>query len=128
MFAVPGAEKSLAGIPISSFSYVDLVEGYIKYIQLTHRDVEPEKDTVYIRISDGFLSSPAHLVNITIRPMNDEVPLVYTQHLSVLQGSFTKVLNSSLSVTDGDTSPDQLYIRLESPPQKGNISQWYLYN
>ena len=53
--------------------------------------------------------------------MNDEVPLVHTHHLSVLQGSFAKVLNSSLSVTDEDTTPDQLYIRLENLPQKGNF-------
>ncbi|GIZ02709.1 extracellular matrix protein 3, partial [Caerostris extrusa] len=71
---IPGAENDLAGIPISSFPYIDLVEGYIKYMQVGHQGVEPEQDTVYIRITDGKLSSHQELVNITIRPINDETP------------------------------------------------------
>lgn len=121
-FSVPGAEKSLAGIPISSFSYIDLVEGYIKYIQITHRDVEPEKDTVHIRISDGYLSSPAHLVNITIKPTNDEAPVLATHHISLLHGSFAKISNLSLSVSDGDTPANQLFIQVIQPPKRGNFS------
>lgn len=116
---VPGAEKTLDGIPISSFSYIDLVEGYIKYIQISHQGVEPENDAVYIRITDGHLSSPTYRVNITIKPIDDEIPHILTQPLFVLQGSFAKVLNSTLAVFDGDTSSDQLHISLDNSPQKG---------
>ncbi|GIY35545.1 extracellular matrix protein FRAS1 [Caerostris darwini] len=118
---IPGAENDLAGIPISSFPYIDLVEGYIKYMQVGHQGVEPEQDTVYIRITDGKLSSHQELVNITIRPINDETPHVFIDVLTVPVGSYAKITNSSLSVMDADTKADQLVITFDDLPKSGVI-------
>ncbi|GFY74626.1 extracellular matrix protein FRAS1 [Trichonephila inaurata madagascariensis] len=120
---IPGAENDLAGIPISSFPYIDLVEGYIKYMQAGHQGMEPEQDTVYIRIDDGRLSSPQQLLNITIRPVNDETPHVFSDVLFVHVGSYAKITNSTLSVVDADTKPEQLIITFEDLPKSGVIKK-----
>ncbi|XP_071043236.1 extracellular matrix organizing protein FRAS1 [Parasteatoda tepidariorum] len=118
---IPGAENSLAGIPISSFPYIDLIEGFVKYIQTAHHGVEPERDSVYIHINDGYLSSSSHLLNITIKPMNDETPHVFTDYVIVDFGRYTKISNSSFSVIDVDTKPDDLEISILNPPQQGSV-------
>ncbi|GBN30546.1 Extracellular matrix protein FRAS1 [Araneus ventricosus] len=120
---IPGAENDLAGIPISAFPYIDLVEGYIKYMQVGHQGVEPEQDTVLIYLTDGRLTSSQQLVNITIRPMNDETPHVFTDILSVPVGGYAKITNSTLSVVDADTTPEQLIITLDDPPKFGVIKK-----
>ncbi|GFS77940.1 extracellular matrix protein FRAS1 [Nephila pilipes] len=118
---IPGAENDLAGIPISSFPYIDLVEGYIKYMQAGHQEMEPEQDTVYIRITDGRLSSSQQLLNITIRPVNDETPHIFTDILFVPVGSYAKITNATLSMIDADTKPEQLIITFEDLPKSGVI-------
>ncbi|XP_054717496.1 extracellular matrix organizing protein FRAS1-like [Uloborus diversus] len=118
---IPGLELSLSGIPISVFPYIDLVEGYIKYIQLSHLGVEPEKDTILIHITDGHLLSETHLVNIIIKPVNDETPHLFTDTLTVHQGGYAKVLNSTIFVLDADTSPNNLLIQFNNLTRMGSL-------
>ncbi|KFM66221.1 Extracellular matrix protein FRAS1, partial [Stegodyphus mimosarum] len=71
-----------------------------------HKGLEPERDTVHIRITDGHLSSKVHVVNITIKPINDESPHIFTDSLFVKQGGYAKITNSTLFIVDTDTKPE----------------------
>lgn len=82
--------------------------------------MEPEHDSMYIYVDDGHLYSDTHRVNITIRPVNDEVPHVFTDYLLVPSGGYAKILNATLSVIDGDTNSEHISITFDSLPQKGN--------
>ncbi|KAG8187463.1 hypothetical protein JTE90_009532 [Oedothorax gibbosus] len=120
---IVGAETSMIRLPVSSFPYVDLVEGYIQYIMTGNRGLEPEQDTMYIYVDDGHLNSDTHRVNITIRPVNDETPHIFTDSLFVPVGGYAKILNSTLAVVDGDTTAEHITVTFDSLPHRGILKK-----
>ncbi|KAM9425545.1 FRAS1-related extracellular matrix protein 1a [Pholidichthys leucotaenia] len=116
----PGFEKSNTGISIESFSYKDILEGHVNYVQSRHQRMEPTADQFMLRVSDGRRSSAHVPFFIIIKPTNDEVPEFVAHDITVREGEM-KQLSSSLHAMDLDIPRDVLLFSVVRPPQHGSI-------
>lgn len=67
----------------ASFSYKDIVEGHVNYVQSRHQRMEPTADQFMICVSDGKHSSAHVPFYIIINPTNDEVPEFVARNITV---------------------------------------------
>lgn len=73
----------------ASFSYKDITDGHVNYVQSRHQRVEPTADHLMLCVSDGKHSSAHVSFYIIINPTNDEVPELVAHDITV---SFYQVL------------------------------------
>lgn len=67
----------------ASFSYRDIIDGHVNYVQSRHQRVEPTADQFKLYVSDGKHTS-AHLpFYIIIKPTNDEIPEFVAHNITV---------------------------------------------
>lgn len=67
----------------ASFSYRDIVDGHVNYVQSRHQRVEPTADQFKLSVSDGVRTS-AHLpFYVIIKATNDEIPEFLAHNISV---------------------------------------------
>ncbi|RVE60115.1 hypothetical protein OJAV_G00177700 [Oryzias javanicus] len=114
----PGFEKSNTGISIASFSYKDVIEGHINYVQSRHQKMEPTADQFLLRVSDGTRSSANVPFHVIINPTNDEVPDIVANNITVPEGGMKRLV---LHATDLDVPKNLLLITVVTPPQHGSI-------
>ncbi|XP_060791413.1 FRAS1-related extracellular matrix protein 1a isoform X1 [Neoarius graeffei] len=117
----PGFEKSNMGISIASFSYRDVMNGHINYVQSRHRRFEPTADQFMLYISDGKHQSSAIPFYIIIKPINDESPDFLARNISVREGDMKELDASIINAVDLDVPRDQLTFRIIQQPQHGVI-------
>lgn len=103
----PGFEKSNTGISIgkyhantctqpsceqrhdhmlslpASFSYRDIINGHVNYVQSRHQRVEPTADQFKLYVSDGQRTSAHVPFYIIIKPTNDEIPEFVAHNITV---------------------------------------------
>ncbi|XP_013794564.2 extracellular matrix protein FRAS1-like [Limulus polyphemus] len=116
-----GLEMQAAGIPVSSFPMEDVMNRYIRYNQIDHRNKEPTEDAFLFHVTDGLLESPISRINVSIQLENDEPPVIFVEPLPVVRKGFIVVRNSSLYAGDIDTSPEDLLFTLVNPPKYGTL-------
>uniref|UniRef100_A0A8C6MF79 FRAS1-related extracellular matrix protein 1 n=1 Tax=Nothobranchius furzeri TaxID=105023 RepID=A0A8C6MF79_NOTFU len=118
----PGFEKSNTGVSIASFSYKDVVEGHINYVQSRHQREEPTADHLMLCVSDGKHSSAHVPFYIIINPTNDEAPEFVTQNITVQEGEAKQLDSSVLHAVDLDIPKNVLLFTVVRPPQHGSIT------
>ncbi|XP_045921786.1 FRAS1-related extracellular matrix protein 1a [Micropterus dolomieu] len=117
----PGFEKSNMGISIASFSYKDIVEGHVNYVQSRHQRMEPTADQFMICVSDGKHSSAHVPFYIIINPTNDEVPEFVARNITVREGEMKQLNSSVLHAMDLDVPKNILLFSVVKAPKHGSI-------
>uniref|UniRef100_A0A3P9C444 Fras1 related extracellular matrix 1a n=1 Tax=Maylandia zebra TaxID=106582 RepID=A0A3P9C444_9CICH len=119
----PGFEKSNTGVSTASFSYKDITEGHVNYVQSRHQRVEPTADHLMLCVSDGKHSSAHVSFYIIINPTNDEVPELVAHNITVHEGQMKRLDSSVLHATDLDIPKNVLLFSVATPPRHGSISK-----
>uniref|UniRef100_A0A8C5DE64 FRAS1-related extracellular matrix protein 1-like n=1 Tax=Gouania willdenowi TaxID=441366 RepID=A0A8C5DE64_GOUWI len=117
----PGSEKSNVGQSITTFSYQDVMEGNIRYVQSRHQGLEPTADHFLLRVSDGKHSSTQVPFYVIIVPSNDETPRFTANNVTVLEGERVQLDSSVFYADDDDVPEDVLLLSVIEPPQHGTI-------
>ncbi|XP_060887337.1 FRAS1-related extracellular matrix protein 1a [Labrus mixtus] len=117
----PGFEKSNTGISIASFSYKDIMDGHVNYVQSRHQRMEPTADQFMLCVSDGKHSSAHVPFYIIITPTNDEVPEFEARNFTVREGEMKQLDSSVLRAMDLDVPQNVLRFSVVKPPQHGSI-------
>ncbi|XP_071370696.1 FRAS1-related extracellular matrix protein 1a, partial [Centroberyx affinis] len=117
----PGFEKSNMGISIASFSYKDIIDGHVNYVQSRHQRMEPTADQFMLCLSDGKHSSADVPFYIIISPTNDEIPEFVARNITVREGEMKELDSSILNAVDLDVPKNELLFSVVKPPQHGSI-------
>ncbi|XP_069576815.1 FRAS1-related extracellular matrix protein 1-like isoform X3 [Brachyistius frenatus] len=117
----PGFEKSNTGISIDSFSYKDIIEGHVNYVQSRHQRMEPTTDQFMLCASDGKHRSAHIPFYILISPTNDEIPEFVAHNITVQEGEMKQLDLSVLHATDLDVPKNVLLFSIDKLPQHGSI-------
>nr|XP_046236498.1 FRAS1-related extracellular matrix protein 1a isoform X2 [Scatophagus argus] len=117
----PGFEKSNTGISIASFSYKDIIDGYVNYVQSRHQRMEPTADQFMLCVSDGKRSSAHVPFYIIINPTNDEIPEFVAHNITVREGEMKQLDSSVLHAMDLDVPKNILHFSVVKAPQHGSI-------
>lgn len=67
----------------ASFSYKDIINGHVNYVQSRHERMEPTADQFMLCVSDGKHTSAFVPFYIIISPTNDEVPEFISRNITV---------------------------------------------
>uniref|UniRef100_A0A8C1Q2N5 FRAS1-related extracellular matrix protein 1 n=1 Tax=Cyprinus carpio TaxID=7962 RepID=A0A8C1Q2N5_CYPCA len=117
----PGFEKSNMGISIASFTYRDVLNGHINYVQSRHQRIEPTTDQLMLHVSDGKQQSSSVPFYIIIHPTNDEIPEFLARNITVREGDMKELDSSILSAVDLDVPRERLMFSIVQQPQHGSI-------
>ncbi|KAL7880187.1 hypothetical protein SRHO_G00024410 [Serrasalmus rhombeus] len=117
----PGFEKSNMGISIASFSYRDVLNQHINYVQSRHQRTEPTTDQFMLCVSDGKHQSSAIPFYIIINPTNDEAPDFLARNFTVREGDMKELDPSIVNAVDLDIPRDRLTFTIIQQPQHGAI-------
>uniref|UniRef100_H2YA41 C-type lectin domain-containing protein n=1 Tax=Ciona savignyi TaxID=51511 RepID=H2YA41_CIOSA len=113
----PGYEKVI-GKRTNSFTYDQLMSGYIRYVQSQHQGMEPTSDQFSIRASDGDHLSAQVPFLISITPMNDEAPVLIVQNITCNEGEMAPL---TLVVDDMDSPHDHVMVVVTEAPTHGMV-------
>ncbi|XP_061108114.1 FRAS1-related extracellular matrix protein 1a isoform X1 [Conger conger] len=117
----PGFEKSNMGISIGTFSYKDVMNGHINYVQSRHQRIEPTKDQFMVCVSDGKHRSADTPFYIIISPINDEIPEFLARNITVREGDMKELDPTVLNAVDLDVPHNDLVFSVVQQPQHGMI-------
>ncbi|KAM9335623.1 FRAS1-related extracellular matrix protein 1a [Symphorus nematophorus] len=117
----PGFEKSNTGISIASFSYKDIMDGHVNYVQSRHQRMEPTADQFMLCVSDGKHTSAHVPFYIIINPTNDEIPEFVARNITVQEGDMKQLDSSVLHAMDLDVPKNVLRFSVVKAPQHGAI-------
>ncbi|XP_063962437.1 FRAS1-related extracellular matrix protein 1-like [Lytechinus pictus] len=117
----PGFEKSNAGKPITSFTFQDITDGNINFVQSPSSRMEPISDSFMLYVTDGEHSSPNVTFVVNITPQNDEVPTLTVRNFTVHEGSFFKIRTDTINANDLDIPMDMLMFSIVRAPEHGMI-------
>uniref|UniRef100_A0A803TDN2 Calx-beta domain-containing protein n=1 Tax=Anolis carolinensis TaxID=28377 RepID=A0A803TDN2_ANOCA len=117
----PGYEKTNVGLNISVFTFQNLQDGYINYVQSKHENLEPISDGFMVSVSDGLHKSIAMPFYIVIVPVNDETPQLKLRNITVMEGNIVAMGPDTINVEDFDIPQDPLRFYIVTPPWHGLI-------
>ncbi|XP_030844618.1 FRAS1-related extracellular matrix protein 1-like isoform X2 [Strongylocentrotus purpuratus] len=117
----PGFEKSNAGKPVTSFTFKDITDGNINFVQSLSTRLEPISDSFLLYVTDGEHSSPNVTFVVNITPQNDEVPTLTVRNFTVHEGSFFKIRTDTINANDLDIPMDMLMFSILRAPEHGMI-------
>nr|XP_057934070.1 FRAS1-related extracellular matrix protein 1a isoform X2 [Doryrhamphus excisus] len=117
----PGFEKSNMGVSIDSFSYSDVIDGKVNYVQSWHQKTEPTTDQFVLCASDGQFSSGRFAFSIVVKPTNDETPEFVAQNITVREGGMKHLDLTVFHVEDMDVPENVLLFRVVKHPWHGRI-------
>uniref|UniRef100_A0A8C2KCV2 FRAS1-related extracellular matrix protein 1 n=1 Tax=Cyprinus carpio TaxID=7962 RepID=A0A8C2KCV2_CYPCA len=117
----PGFEKSNTGISIASFTYRDVLNGHINYVQSRHQRIEPTTDQLMLHVSDGKQQSSSVPFYIIIHPTNDEIPDFLARNITVREGDVKELYPAIISAVDLDVPREHLMFSIVQQPQHGSI-------
>lgn len=87
---------------------------------LLFRNVEPRSDSLKFKVYERNISSEIITLNVKIRPVNDEAPVVkHPSTINVAEGRYM-ILNN-LAVVDADFPTDVLSVTVGRKPTFGDI-------
>ncbi|NXM95749.1 FREM1 protein, partial [Sylvia borin] len=61
--------------------------------------------------------------NITILPVDNQAPAVFTTHLRVEEGGMTPITEGHILISDADTKQEHLFLLLQRQPQHGVVER-----
>lgn len=70
---------------LACFTYRDVLNGHINYVQSRHQRMEPTTDQLMLHVSDGKQQSSSVPFYIIINPTNDEIPDFLARNITVSQ-------------------------------------------
>lgn len=108
---------------ISSFTFRDIRNRSISYVQHIHKGNEPTSDNFGVQCTDGLKTTGKARLRVTIHPRNDEEPIVYAGGLTVYEGGKTPINTTKLSVTDLDKPEDSIIFIITKEPKHGYITK-----
>ncbi|XP_078131977.1 FRAS1-related extracellular matrix protein 1a isoform X3 [Sander vitreus] len=117
----PGFEKSNTGISIASFTYKDIIDGHVNYVQSRHQRMEPTTDQFMLCVSDGIHSSAHVPFYVIINPTNDEIPQFVARNITVREGEMKQLDSSVLHAMDLDVPKNSMLFSVVRAPQHGSI-------
>ncbi len=80
----------------ASFSYKDIMDGHVNYVQSRHQRMEPTADQFMLCVSDGEHTSAHVPFYIIINPTNDEVPEFVARNFTVSLNESTRDHNKTV--------------------------------
>ncbi|KAG8178825.1 hypothetical protein JTE90_015378 [Oedothorax gibbosus] len=106
------------GKPAVSFTQQNIMSETVIYY---HDDSDSNRDSIHLRISDGFQSTHVKFP-ITIIPKDDNYPsLVINVGLKVREGGEAQMTSSLLRAVDQDTADELVMFVLTKPPASGTV-------
>ncbi|XP_014728412.1 PREDICTED: FRAS1-related extracellular matrix protein 1 [Sturnus vulgaris] len=120
---IPRLVKDPAALPVRSFTQHAVNYMKIAYMPPMH-DIGPEPQQVQFIFSvsnqhGGTLYGICF--NITILPVDNQAPQVFTTHLRVEEGGMTSITEEHILISDADTKQDRLFLLLQRQPQHGVV-------
>ncbi|XP_045849209.1 extracellular matrix organizing protein FRAS1 isoform X2 [Meles meles] len=108
------------GTQIRSFTQADLTSRNIQYVHSS--DSEKHSDAFSFTLSDG-IREVTQTFHITIRPVDDSLPVVRNLGLRVQEGVRKTITEFELKAVDADTEAGSVTFRLVQPPQHGSVER-----
>ncbi|KAI1888531.1 hypothetical protein AGOR_G00186130 [Albula goreensis] len=103
------------------FSYKDVMNGHINYVQSRHQRIEPTEDQFMLYVSDSSRRSVDTPFYIIISPVNDEVPEFLARNITVREGDMKELDPTILNAVDLDVPHNHLVFSVVQQPQHGQI-------
>ncbi|NWI59313.1 FREM1 protein, partial [Calyptomena viridis] len=120
---IPKLVKDPAALALQSFT-----QHAVNYMKVAYmpplQDIGPEPQQVQFIFSvrnqhGGTLYGICF--NITILPVDDQAPEVFTSHLRVEEGGLAPVTEGHILISDADTKQEHLFLLLRRQPQHGVV-------
>ncbi|XP_078258376.1 extracellular matrix organizing protein FRAS1 isoform X5 [Rhinoraja longicauda] len=108
------------GIKTGHFTQADLAARSIQYVHTS--DEEKHSDDFTFSVSDG-VNEVSQTFYITIRPVDDALPLVQIPGMRVQEGVRKTITEFELKATDADTESESLTFTIVQPPRHGTIER-----
>uniref|UniRef100_A0A8C0T909 Extracellular matrix organizing protein FRAS1 n=1 Tax=Canis lupus familiaris TaxID=9615 RepID=A0A8C0T909_CANLF len=108
------------GIQIRSFTQADLISQNIQYIHSS--ETEKHSDAFSFTLSDGS-SEVTQTFHITIRPVDDSLPVVQSLGMRVQEGVRKTITEFELKAVDADTEAESVTFTIVQPPRHGTIER-----
>ncbi|XP_075252227.1 FRAS1-related extracellular matrix protein 1-like isoform X3 [Convolutriloba macropyga] len=121
---VPGEviPKRLNMEDLPSFTYNDVKNMRLVYVQSKHKNVEPIADKIVVYATDGKQISDNYTMSIRIQPVSDENPQFEARNITVTENGFMVLDDIFLSARDLDKPADKLMFYIEEFPLHGYIT------
>ncbi|XP_060043899.1 extracellular matrix organizing protein FRAS1 isoform X2 [Erinaceus europaeus] len=108
------------GVQISSFTQADLMSRNIQYVHSS--ETEKHADIFSFSLSDG-VHEVAQTFHITLRPVDDSLPIVQSSGLRVQEGVRKTITEFELKAVDADTEAKSVTFTIVQPPRHGTIER-----
>uniref|UniRef100_A0A8C3QV42 FRAS1-related extracellular matrix protein 1 n=1 Tax=Cyanoderma ruficeps TaxID=181631 RepID=A0A8C3QV42_9PASS len=125
---IPKLVKDPAALALRSFTQV--CYHAVNYMKVAYmpplQDIGPEPQQVQFMFSvsnqhGGTLYGICF--NITILPVDNQAPTVFTTHLRVEEGGMTPITEGHIRISDADTKQEHLFLLLQRQPQHGVVER-----
>ncbi|NXO31726.1 FREM1 protein, partial [Cisticola juncidis] len=122
---IPKLVKDPAALALRSFT-----QHAVNYMKVAYmpplQDIGPEPQQVQFIFSvsnqhGGTLYGICF--NITILPVDNQAPAVFTTHLRVEEGGMTPITEGHILISDADTKREHLFLLLQRQPQHGVVEK-----
>ena len=120
----PGGEKSQANKPISVFTYQDILDGNIFYVQnqKVGESVEATSDRFALTCGDEEGNEAPQIdFDVDVQPKNDEKPELFIREFVVDEGGDLVIDRTILNAQDADVPSQTLTFIITKQPQHGEI-------
>ncbi|XP_030875381.1 extracellular matrix protein FRAS1, partial [Leptonychotes weddellii] len=107
-------------VQISSFTQADLTSQNVRYIHSS--ETEKHSDAFSFALSDG-VSEVTQTFHITIRPVDDSLPVVQNLGMRVQEGVRKTITEFELKAVDADTEAESVTFTVVQPPRHGTIER-----
>nr|XP_013998936.1 unnamed protein product [Salmo salar]XP_013998937.1 unnamed protein product [Salmo salar] len=108
------------GTRITSFSQADLTSRSVQYVHTSEE--EKHADQFSFIVSDG-ANEVAQTFYITIRPVDDSLPLLVVPGMRVQEGVRKTITEFELKATDADTEEESITFTIVQAPRHGTIER-----
>ncbi|XP_061672611.1 extracellular matrix protein FRAS1 isoform X3 [Syngnathoides biaculeatus] len=108
------------GVRVDSFSQADLASRSVQYVHTSQE--EKHADQFSFTVSDG-TNEVAQTFYITIKPVDDSLPLVHIPGMRVQEGVRKTITEFELKATDADTEAESIVFTVVQPPRHGAIER-----
>ncbi|XP_066568203.1 extracellular matrix organizing protein FRAS1 isoform X2 [Amia ocellicauda] len=108
------------GTRISTFTQADLASRSIQYVHTSEEEKHADEFTFIV--SDG-ANEVAQTFYITVRPVDDSLPLVKIPGMRVQEGVRKTITEFELKATDADTEEESITFTIVQAPRHGSVER-----
>ncbi|KAM7019160.1 LOW QUALITY PROTEIN: extracellular matrix organizing protein FRAS1 [Tautogolabrus adspersus] len=108
------------GTRINSFTQADLASRSVQYVHTSEE--EKHADQFSFIVSDG-TNEVSQTFYITIRPVDDSLPLLQVPGMRVQEGVRKTITEFELKATDADSEAESIVFTIVQPPRHGSIER-----